>query len=384
MSEDFNARSDAEFRQLVANFVEKNCPRELRFPFTRLGRAAIAPWYQALSRGGWLCPGWPVEYGGMGLSGCKQLIYIEEMERNGAPRMPDQGIMNLGPLLIAHGSETQKKEYLPKILSGEHIWCQGYSEPNAGSDLADLRTEARIEGNEFVVNGHKIWTSMAFDADMMFALVRTDKSGPKQAGISFLIIDMDQPGITVRPIENIAGHKELCEVFIDDARAPLENLIGKMHDGWRISKTLLGFERIWAGSPRQSQQALFRLQGIAALNGKAGDPLFQDKMLQLELDVLDLAASYELATSKLKSGQALRHEASYLKIWATETCQKISELILETAGDLAALDGEVPIGGDTCNPTQAFFESRAATIYGGTSQVQRNILAKTALELPTK
>ena len=384
MSEDYNARSDEEFRQLVTDFVTKNCPPELRFPSTRLGRTAISPWYQALSKAGWLCPGWPAKYGGMGLSGYKQLIYIEEMERNGAPRMPDQGIMNLGPLLIAHGSEEQKKEYLPKILSGEHIWCQGYSEPNAGSDLADLRTEALVEGDEFIVNGHKIWTSMAFDADMMFALVRTDKSGPKQAGISFLIIDMAQPGITVRPIVNIAGHKELCEVFIDNVRAPSENLIGKIHDGWRISKTLLGFERIWAGSPRQSQQALFRLQRIAAQTGMDQDPLFRDKLLRLEFDVLDLAATYELATSKLKSGEALQHEASYLKIWATETCQKISELILETAGELGALNGDVSIGSETGNPTLAFFESRAATIYGGTSQVQRNILAKAALKLPAK
>jgi alkylation response protein AidB-like acyl-CoA dehydrogenase len=175
----------------------------------------------------------------------------------------DQGLMNLGPVLIARGTDEQRQRFLPKILSGEHLWCQGYSEPNAGSDLASLRTEARIDGDEFVINGQKIWTSVAFDATHMFALVRTDKTVKKQAGISFVMIDMRQSGVTVRPIRNIAGHEELCEVFIDDVRTPRANLVGELNGGWNVAKALLGFERVWSGSPRQSTMALLRLEQLA-------------------------------------------------------------------------------------------------------------------------
>ena len=260
---DWNALSDEEFRLVAAEFFTKNVPAHLRHLSRRPRWSEVKDWYMTMSANHWLTPAWPAEWGGMGLSASKVLVYMEELERGGAPRVMDQGLMNLGPVLIARGSDEQRRRLLPKILSGEHLWCQGYSEPNAGSDLASVRTEARIEGDEFVINGHKIWTSVAFDATHMFALVRTDKTVKKQAGISFVLIDLDQPGITVRPIRNIAGHEELCEVFLDNVRTPLSNLVGDLNDGWQVAKALLGFERIWSGSPRQSTLALLRLQQLA-------------------------------------------------------------------------------------------------------------------------
>jgi alkylation response protein AidB-like acyl-CoA dehydrogenase len=319
----------------------------------------------------------------MGLSQSKALVYLEELERSGAPRVMDQGLMNIGPLLIARGTDEQRRRFLPSILSGENTWCQGYSEPNAGSDLASLRTEARIEGEEFVINGSKIWTSVAFDATHMFALVRTDKTVKKQAGISFLLIDMRQPGVKVRPIRNIAGHEELCEVFLDDVRTPLANLVGELNKGWDVAKALLGFERIWSGSPRQSMLALLRLEQLARASGKLDDPVFADKLAQVTMDVLDSAAAYERFAQIMRTGGTFGFEVSMLKIWATETCQRVTELMVEAAADLGTLTGEVEVDGEAIDILYPFLDCRAFTIYGGSSQVQRNILAKNVLELPS-
>jgi alkylation response protein AidB-like acyl-CoA dehydrogenase len=310
------------------------------------------------------------------------LVYVEELERSGAPRVMDQGLMNLGPVLIARGTDEQRAYFLPKIINGEHLWCQGYSEPNAGSDLASLRTEARLEADEFVINGHKIWTSVAFDANHMFALVRTDKSVKKQAGISFLMIDLRQPGVTIRPIRNIAGHEELCEVFLDNVRTPRRNLVGELNGGWQIAKTLLGFERIWSGSPRQSTLALLRLERLAEATGKMDDPIFVAKFTQLKMDVLDSASAYERFAQIMRTGGSFGFEVSMLKIWATETCQRVTELMIEAAGELGTLSGEVPIGSESLDIIYPFLDCRAFTIYGGSSQVQRNILARNVLKLP--
>lgn len=379
---DWNAMTDEEFRRVAAEFFEKHVPPQLRHLSRRPRWAEVKEWYLTMSRHGWLTPSWPKEHGGMGLSQSKVLVYLEELERSGAPRVMDQGLMNIGPLLIARGSEEQRKRFLPRILSGEDTWCQGYSEPNAGSDLASLRTEARIEGNEFVINGQKIWTSVAFDANHMFALVRTDKTVKKQAGISFLLIDMRQPGVTVRPIRNIAGHDELCEVFLDDVRTPVTNLVGELNKGWEIAKALLGFERIWSGSPRQSILALMRLEKFAAASGKLEDPVFLDKFTQVTMDVLDAAAAYERFAQIMRTGHAFGAEVSLLKIWATETCQRVTELMVEAAGDLGGLGGEVDVDGEPMDILYHFLDARAFTIYGGSSQVQRNILAKNVLDLP--
>lgn len=379
---DWNALGDEEFRRIAADFFATHVPAHLRHLSRRPRWAEVKEWYLTMSTHGWLVPSWPSEWGGMGLSQSKVLVYLEELERSGAPRVMDQGLMNIGPLLIARGTDEQRRRFLPRILSGEHTWCQGYSEPNAGSDLASLRTEARIEGDEFVINGSKIWTSVAFDANHMFALVRTDKTVKRQAGISFVLIDMRQSGVKVRPIRNIAGHEELCEVFLDDVRTPVSNLVGELNKGWDVAKALLGFERIWSGSPRQSMLALLRLKQLARASGKLEDPVFVDKLAQLTMDVLDSAAAYERFAQIMRTGGSFGFEVSMLKIWATETCQRVTELMVEAAGDLGALIGEVDVGGDAIDILYPFLDCRAFTIYGGSSQVQRNILAKNVLDLP--
>lgn len=380
---DWNALDDEEFRRAAAGFFATHVPQHLRFLSRRPRWAEVKDWYLTLSRHGWLVPNWPREWGGMGLSQSKVLVYLEELERSGAPRVMDQGLMNIGPLLIARGTDEQRRRFLPKILSGEHTWCQGYSEPNAGSDLASLRTEARIEGDEFVINGQKIWTSVAFDASHMFALVRTDKTVKKQAGISFVLIDMRQPGVTVRPIRNIAGHEELCEVFLDDVRTPVANMVGNLNEGWSVAKALLGFERIWSGSPRQSMLALLRLKKLAQATGKIDDPAFVDKLTQVQMDVLDAASAYERFAQIMRTGGSFGFEVSMLKIWATETCQRVTELMVEAAGELGGLLGEVDVAGEDIDILYPFLDCRAFTIYGGSSQVQRNILAKNVLDLPS-
>jgi len=380
---DWNALSDEEFRQAARGFFEDHVPQHLRHLSRRPRWAEVKDWYLTMSRHGWLVPAWPREWGGMGLSQSKVLVYLEELERSGAPRVMDQGLMNIGPLLIARGTDEQRRRFLPRILSGEHTWCQGYSEPNAGSDLASLRTEARIEGDEFVINGQKIWTSVAFDATHMFALVRTDKTVKKQAGISFVMIDLRQPGVTVRPIRNIAGHEELCEVFLDNVRTPVANMVGGLNEGWNVAKALLGFERIWSGSPRQSMLALLRLEKLAGASGKMEDPVFADKITQVRMDVLDAASAYERFAQIMRTGGSFGYEVSMLKIWATETCQRVTELMVEAAGDLGALGSDVDVQGETMDILYPFLECRAFTIYGGSSQVQRNILARNVLDLPS-
>ena len=283
---------DEHFRQVVRAFLRGNYPEELRNPPKRLHWQESKAWYHRLAEQGWLCPGWPKEHGGLGLSPAKQIILTEEYERHGVARTPDHGIVMLGPLVIRYGTEAQKQRFLPKILAGEHIWCQGYSEPNAGSDLAALRTEAVPDGDHYVVNGQKTWTTLATDANWIFLLVRTDRQAKKQEGISFLLVDMATPGITVRPIVNLEMHDEFCEVFFDNVRVPKENLVGRINKGWDMAKALLGFERIFLGSPRQSGYALSRLKILAERMGLWEEAGFQDRYARLRLEFEDLKALY--------------------------------------------------------------------------------------------
>jgi len=249
--------SDEAFRAEARAFFEGEFPEEFKFLPRRMRWSECRDWYLKLSKKGWIAPNWPREHGGMGLSPSKLLIYFEETERAGVGRMPDQGITMVGPTLIRFGNDAQRARYLPKIIAGDAIWCQGYSEPNAGSDLASLRTEALPDGDDYVINGSKIWTSMAHDATNIYVLARTDRQAKKkQEGISFFLVDMKTPGITLRTIRNIAGHEEFCQVFFDNVRTPKENLVGELHKGWTIAKGLLGFERLNIGSPRRPLQAL--------------------------------------------------------------------------------------------------------------------------------
>ncbi|MCW5604339.1 MAG: acyl-CoA dehydrogenase family protein [Burkholderiales bacterium] len=380
---DYNQMSDEAFRAEVRAFFEQHYPRELRFVARRLRWVEIRDWYMTLSRKGWIAPNWPREYGGMGLDPGKMIVYFEEIERWGIARAPDHGIVQVGPILIRFGSEAQKREYLPKILAGEYVFCQGYSEPNAGSDLASLRTEAVRDVDHFVINGQKIWTTLAQESTHMYILVRTDKAAKKQEGISFMLLDMKTPGVTVRPIRNLAGHEEFCEVFLENVRVPAENLVGELNRGWTIAKALLSFERINIGSPRRPQYALKRLAMLARSKGLFDDPGFVDRFTELRLDMADLASIYARYVEIVKRGEALGQDVSLLKIWAMETWQRLTELLMETAQEYGCVAGEVDFDGVAVDVLSPFYYSRPATIYGGSSEIQRNILAKYVLNLPS-
>ena len=380
---DWNALSDEEFRAIVRGDFEAHYPKAQRFPPRRLRWSENKDWYLRMARKGWIAYGWPLEYGGMGLAPAKLLIFLEEQERCGIVRFQDHGIIMVGPILIRFGTEAQRRKYLPPILSCEHLWCQGYSEPDAGSDLASLRTQARLEGGEFVINGSKIWTTLAIDANHIFLLARTDPAAKKQEGISFLLVDMASPGITVRPIRDMAGHEELCEVFFDNVRTPADNLVGELNRGWTIAKSLLGIERIHVGSPKLPEYGLSVLASLARARGLMADPVFRDKFIQLKLDVAHLADIYSEFTAIVERGEALGPDVSLLKIWATETFQRIADLTVEAAGACGGLAGDVAVGDEFINVLAPYYKARTPTIYGGSNEIQRNILAKQVLDLPS-
>ncbi|MEN9728800.1 MAG: hypothetical protein RL434_3166 [Pseudomonadota bacterium] len=379
---DWNSLPDEDFRHAVRGWFETNYPADLRYPPRRMRWSEVKEWYLALSARGWIAPAWPREHGGMGLDPTKLLIFIEEQERHGVTRTPDMGLIMVGPLLIKHGTPEQRAQYLPGILAGENIWCQGYSEPNAGSDLASLRTEAVLDGDHFVINGQKTWTTLAQDATHMFLLARTDKNAKKQAGISFILVDMKTPGITVRPIRNIAGHEEFCEVFMDNVRVPADSLVGGLNQGWSIAKALLGFERIFLGSPKQSQYALQRLTEVARHQGLFEDGAFRDRYTRLKADVLDLETYYQHFAALVKRGETLGPDVSMLKVFGTETYAKLTELLIEIRGTAGARIGKQSLGEHKVDVMSLFYTSRPATIYGGTNEIQRNIVSKAVLALP--
>ncbi len=377
---DYNALGDEEFRGLVRRFLTENHPPELRHPANRLRWRQVRPWYMILSSVGWLAPNWPREYGGMGLDPAKQLIIVDEYEKFGAARTPDHGMMLLGPLLIAYGSDAQKAHFLPKILSGEHIWCQGYSEPNAGSDLASLRTEAVLDGNEWVVNGQKIWTTLAADADWIFCLVRTDKTSKKQEGISFLLIPLDTPGVTIRPIVNLELDEEFSEVFFDNVRVPKGNIVGEVNEGWTMAKNLLGFERIFLGSSRLAAGALAKLRRLGIHYGLTQDVDFAAHYTGFQMELEDHEALFSRIADTLRRGGRLGSEVSFLKLNLSDLYQRITQYGLELMSEDGALLG--PLDGSSGLAVQTqFLNARGVTIYGGTTQVQKNILAKALLGL---
>ena len=309
------------------------------------------------------------------------MIFLEEKERHGCARFNDMGVNMLGPLLIRYGSPEQQQYFLPRILDGQHIWCQGYSEPNAGSDLAALRTEAVEDGADYVINGQKIWTSLAMDANWIFLLVRTDKAAKKQEGISFLLVPMDSPGITVRPIRNLDMHDEFCETFFDNVRVPKTHLVGQRNLGWSMAKNLLGFERIGIGAPRQAAHALGRLRLLAARMGLAQEPVFAARYQELALALEDHKALYETFAERVRAGATLGPDVSMLKVNQTELFQHITELMVEIAGEHGGEFGPLS-GNQALNPAGLFIQARPATIYGGSNEIQRNVLAKNLLGLP--
>ncbi len=380
---ELNSLPDDDFRLQLRDFFESAYPDELRHQLRRFRWSEIRDWTLTLHQQGWIAPNWPLEYGGMGLDASKLVIFMEEQERAGVGRAPDMGVVNVGPLLIKFGSPEQKQFYLPKILSFEHIWCQGYSEPNTGSDLASVQTRAVLEGDEFVVNGQKIWTTLAQDATHMFALVRTDPNVKKQAGISFLLIDLRVAGVTICPIRNLAGHEEFCQVFLDDVRVPRGNLVGQINQGWTLAKALLGFERIFTGSPKRCQYVLGRLELTARQRGLFNDQGFVDRFAQVSADVADLSAAYRRYVEVIKQGGTLGTEVSMLKIWATETLQRIADLMFESSGEYSSIPGDHDMGGEKIDLVSPFFTARWVTIGAGSSEIQRNLIARNVLALPS-
>ena len=380
---ELNSLPDDDFRLQLRDFFESAYPDELRHQLRRFRWSEIRDWTLTLHQQGWIAPNWPLEYGGMGLDASKLVIFMEEQERAGVGRAPDMGVVNVGPLLIKFGSPEQKQFYLPKILSFEHIWCQGYSEPNTGSDLASVQTRAVLEGDEFIVNGQKIWTTLAQDATHMFALVRTDPNVKKQAGISFLLIDLRVAGVTICPIRNLAGHEEFCQVFLDDVRVPRGNLVGEINQGWTLAKALLGFERIFTGSPKRCQYVLGRLELTARQRGLFNDQGFVDRFAQVSADVADLSAAYRRYVEVIKQGGTLGTEVSMLKIWATETLQRIADLMFESSGEYSSIPGDHDMGGEKIDLVSPFFTARWVTIGAGSSEIQRNLIARNVLALPS-
>jgi alkylation response protein AidB-like acyl-CoA dehydrogenase len=376
--------AETEFRTEVRTWLEANLPVALRGRTVRPPPAELMPWYRTLSRQGWVAPHWPKQHGGMGATLNEQIIMTEELARVGAPQLPAQGLNHIGPILMEFGSEAQKAQHLPPIIAGTVIWAQGYSEPGAGSDLASLSTRATLDGERFVVRGQKIWTTWAHHSDWIFALVRTDpQAQPRHAGISFLLIDLHSPGIRIRPIKTIAGDDEFAEVFFDDVIVPAQNLVGKLNDGWRIANALLGHERLATSNPQYALMALERVRTMARASGIMADPAFQDRLAALSIEVTALSALFSHAVELSNHEQSPGPESSMIKIFSTELLQALNDLLIEAAGGHALADKPVKTEFGEVEVAVPFLQSRRVTIYGGSSEIQRNVLARRVLNLPS-
>lgn len=380
MMQDLNLLSDDAFRASWRSWLETHYPSEWRRPITlRLRGEQEHRWLGMLFQHGWRAPAWPKQHGGLGLSFAKQLIYHQELEQYGAARFLDSGGVLLGPILIKYGTPAQQATYLPPILRGEEIWCQGYSEPGSGSDLASLRTTAILDGDHFVVNGSKIWTTMVKESSRMFLLVRTNKEAKKQAGISFLVMDMDTPGVTVRPIVNLAGEDEFGQVFFDNARIPRENLIHELNAGWTVAKTLLGTERITNGAPTLSRQSFEILEALTAALDLADDTGIADRRAALLCDLHDLTALHAQVSDAVVRGEAEDTALGLMKVLASELFQRISEEILRIAQEDAGAVAPTDVGGVDADLHKIFMIARPPSIYAGANEVQRNIVARIVL-----
>ena len=377
-----NTLDDETFRTRLRQWIAANYRSPLRNPLKRLTGEDARDWLRAQHRDGWRAPGLPAEHGGMGLSLRKQRIYQEELERFGIARPIDHGLRLLAPVLLSYGSDAQRAHWMPRILASEDTWCQGYSEPNAGSDLAGLRTAAVVRGDELVVNGQKIWTSLATDANMIFMLVRTSTEARKQQGITFLLVDLRSPGIRIRPIRTLAGDQNLCEVFFDDVVVPRANVIGELGQGWTIAKALLGFERFSHGSPELVNYALGVLQRTGVAMGLEGSESYRDLCARLACDVADSTALYEQVCEAALQGVDASGDASMLKLFVAELVQRIAEAASELAGQCGGVFGAAPALGLADDLEWLFMVTRPVTIYGGSSQLQRNLIATRFLGLP--
>ena len=387
------------FRDEVRAFVSAKLPGDVArkvLEHKRLEKDDVYRWHRALYEKGWIAPNWPEQYGGVAWNAIQRHIFDEESAALGAPRLSPFGLNMIGPVLIAFASEEQKQKYLPNILSAETWWCQGYSEPGSGSDLASLKTRAERKGNVYVVNGQKTWNTHGHWADMIFCLVRTDSSGKKQEGISMLLIDMKTPGIEVRPIPLLDGEHEVNEVWFDNVEVPVENLVGDEGRGWTIAKFLLSHERTGIAGVGVSKRELAYLKHLATQERSGGrplmdDPLFRDRVAELEIDLLALEMTVLRVASAESEGKAPGPEASILKIRGTEIQQRLTELQMEAVGPNALPFLPMAWGdnwiGQTPGPIYAaplaarYFNMRKTSIYGGTNEIQRNIISQQVLGL---
>jgi len=381
---------DLEFQNEVRAFLTESVTDEIRGGYVggEVDPAIMVKWQKVLHKQGWVAPNWPAEIGGTGWTVTQKYIFENECAAAGAPSVIPFGLKMVAPVIYTFGNDEQKKRFLPDILESNVWWCQGYSEPGAGSDLASLQTKAVLDGDDYIVNGQKIWTTYAQDADWIFCLVRTSSEGKPQQGISFLLIDMKTPGVEVRKIDTIDNQHTLNEVFFDNVRVPVANRIGEENKGWTYAKVLLTHERTAIAGVAQSKKGLQKLKEFAA-NEKVGegvladDPLFQAKVAKVEIDLMALEYTELRAIASVSSGGAPGPESSILKIRGTEIQQGVSELIIEACGHYAHVinDGEA-IGNDTGWVASAkYLYGRAATIYGGSNEVQKNIIAKMVLGL---
>lgn len=405
---DLNYPEDAEaYRSEVRGWLEENLPKgwfEPGFEMSPDERALfLEEWTSKLYGGGWICASWPAEYGGKGLSTMKAVVVAEEFANAGAPMRADFfGDTLVGPTILQWGTEEQKKEFLPKILSGTIAWCQGFSEPDAGSDLANLGTKAVLDGDEWVINGQKIWTTQGFIADYVFVLCRTDPDAPKHKGISYLLCPMDQPGVEVRPIKQIDGSAEFAEVFFTDARCSKDNVVGGLNNGWAVAMTTLGFERGTSATTgyRRFETELNHIIAVARANGAIDDPLIRQRIalawskVQI-MRINGLRSLTAVVQDRKDFGVAALGATN--KIFWSEYHQQVMALAMDVLGPEAQLllgdagtEESVPgYGRRPVNPVypanalqSSFFFSRSETIWGGTSQIQRNIVGERVLGLP--
>jgi hypothetical protein len=386
------------FRDEVRAFIKDNYPAHLRGFGSRedLSKEDFLAWHKILGKKGWAAPAWPVEYGGTGWTPTQRYIWSEENARaETIPPLPF-GINMVGPVIYTFGTPEQKARYLPKILSGEEWWCQGYSEPGAGSDLASLKTRAVREGDHYIINGQKTWTTLAQHADWGFFLCRTDPSAKKQEGISFILVDMKTPGVTVRPIIMLDGGHEVNDVFLDNVKVPVENLVGVENQGWTCAKFLLAHERSGIAGVARSKRGVERLKDLArAERADNGDALISDKdfarkVAELEIDLTALEFTELRTLAREEAGRGPGPESSLLKIKGTEIQQRLTELAMEAVGNYAqpyfrsfdSDSNEFAIGPEGARMTApSYFNMRKTSIYGGSNEIQRNIIAKMVLGL---
>ncbi|BFM17056.1 acyl-CoA dehydrogenase family protein [Maricurvus nonylphenolicus] len=381
------------FRDEVRAFLKEAFTEDLkkRLKDKELFKAAFIEWQRALHAKGWVAQGWPTEYGGTGWTPTQSYIYECERALVGAPDVIPFGLKMVAPVIYTFGNAEQKERFLPRILNSDDWWCQGYSEPGAGSDLAALKTKAELDGDEYVVNGAKIWTSYAQHADWIFCLVRTDSSGRKQDGISFLLIDMKTPGITVNPIPSIDGVHTLNEVQFDNVRVPVANRIGEQDKGWTYAKALLAHERTAIAEVAGSKKNLAEIRKLAKSEVNGGkalieDPMFAKRLSDIEIELMALEYTELRVLAQVAAGGSPGAESSLLKIKGTEIQQAIQQLRLDLAGYYSGvINGDLTaeqVGHDFGSDARtAYMYGRASTIYGGSNEVQKNIIAKAVLGL---